>query len=115
MNCDDVKELLSEYVDETLDAKPKALVEKHLSTCKGCQQEVVSLRALISDLGSMESIAPPKDFLDQFHKRMEQCSWFSRVFRNLLSSLQVAIGTSILLHRIFDLFLKILHIDAFLC
>jgi len=89
MNCRKIREHLSEYIDESLEEKTKAFVEEHLSACKDCRQEVASLRTLINDLGSMEPVAPPKDFLDQFHKRMEQRSWFLRALRNLLSSLQV--------------------------
>ncbi len=89
MNCGEIKGLLSEYVDETLDTKTKELVEKHLSTCQDCQQEVASLRMLINDLGSMESVTPPKDFLDQLHKRMRQCFWLSKTLRALFLPVQV--------------------------
>jgi hypothetical protein len=83
MNCGKVKEHLSEYIDESLEAATKALVEEHLSACKDCQQEVASLRMLINDLGSMETVVPPKDFLDQLHKRMERRSWFSKILYTL--------------------------------
>ncbi len=78
MNCVKVREYLSEYIDESLEATTKALVEEHLSTCEDCQKEVASLRMLIDDLGSMETVSPPKDFLDQLHKRIERRSWFSK-------------------------------------
>ena len=109
MNCGEIKGLLSEYVDKTLDTKTKELVEKHLSTCQDCQQEVASLRMLISDLGSMESVAPPKDFLVQLHERMRQRFWLSRALRVLVLPLQVKIpmklaGAAVMAVLVFAIF-----------
>jgi hypothetical protein len=91
MNCSKIKELLSEYVDEVLDVKTKALVDEHLSTCKDCQQELASLKALVNELGSLESVAPPSDFLHQIHERMEQRSWFPKILRTLFAPMRVKI------------------------
>ncbi len=109
MNCGEIKGLLSEYVDETLDAKTKELVEKHLSTCQDCQQEVVSLRMLINDLGSMESIAPPKDFLDQLHERMGHRFWLSKALRALFLPVPVKLpmklaGAAVMAVLVFAIF-----------
>ena len=91
MNCSEIKELLSEYVDEVLDVKTKALVDEHLSTCRDCQQELASLKTLINELGSLESVAPPKEFLHQVHEGMEQRSWFSEILRTLFVPMRVKI------------------------
>ncbi len=91
MNCGEVKELLSEYVDDVLDPKTKAIVDEHLSACEDCQQELVSLKALVSDLGSLESVEPPKDFLDRLHERIEKRSWFSEILRTLFVPMRVKI------------------------
>jgi len=89
MNCGKVREHLSEYMDESLEATTKASVEEHLSACKDCQKEVASLRMLINDLDSMETVAPPKDFLEQLHKRMERRSRFSRILDTLSVPMRV--------------------------
>ena len=89
MDCSHVREHLSDYIDESLETKTKALVEGHLSACKDCREEVASLRMLIDDLGSMEAVAPPKDFLNQFHKRMERRSRFSKILDTLSIPMQV--------------------------
>jgi hypothetical protein len=91
MNCDEIRELLSEYVDGELDVKTKALVDEHLSACKGCEGKLASLKALVNELGSLESVAPPRDFLDQIHERMEQRSWFSKIIRALFVPMRVKI------------------------
>ncbi len=91
MDCGEIKERLSAYVDDVLDAESKAVVEEHLSTCKDCQQELVSLKALVSELGSLESVEPPRDFLDQLHERIEARSWFPKILRTLFVPMRVKI------------------------
>lgn len=91
MDCDEIKERLSAYVDDLLDAESKAVVEEHLSSCKGCQQELVSLKALVRELGSLESVEPPKDFLDQLNERIEARPWFPKILRTLFKPMRVKI------------------------
>jgi hypothetical protein len=91
MDCGEIKERLSEYLDDVLDAERKAVVEEHLSICKDCHQEMVSLKALVRELGSMESVGPPKDFLDQLHERIEGRSWFPKILRTLFVPVRVKI------------------------
>jgi hypothetical protein len=83
MNCTQIRELLSEYMDGMLDKEPKDLVKKHLETCKDCREELASLRAISEELGSLEAVEAPTDFLKKVHKRIEQRSRISRVIRSL--------------------------------
>ena len=91
MECVRVKELLSEYIDDTLDHETRKTVEKHLSTCKGCAEELASLRSLVEELGSLEKVKPPADFLEQLHERLEAPSGFTRIVRKLFVPFHVKI------------------------
>jgi hypothetical protein len=91
MDCEEIREHLSAYVDDLLDAENSALVEEHLSSCKACQQELASLKALVGELGSLESVEPPKDFLDQLNERIEERSWFPKILRTLFKPMRVKI------------------------
>lgn len=51
--CEKIKPLLSEYVDETLDAWRSAEIAKHLPTCASCRQLVEDFRANVNLLGSL--------------------------------------------------------------
>jgi predicted anti-sigma-YlaC factor YlaD len=51
MECAKIKDLLSEYIDGTLDAQPKALIDEHLLACPKCNEELASLKTLIRELG----------------------------------------------------------------
>jgi hypothetical protein len=91
MDCDEIKDLLSAYVDDLLKGESRALVEEHLSSCKACEQEWVSLKALVRELGSLESVEPPKDFLDQLNERIEGRSWFPKILATLFKPMRVKI------------------------
>ena len=91
MECVRVKELLSEYIDETLDQETRKAVEKHLSTCDGCAEELASLRSLVKELNSLEKVKPPVDFLEQLHERLDAPSGFTRIVRKLFVPFHVKI------------------------
>jgi len=90
-DCSEIKSLLSEYLDDALDDKAKALVDEHLHTCAACREELDSLKALVKDIGSLESVKAPADFLAQLHKRMEPRSRLSGMREWLFYPLRVKI------------------------
>ncbi len=57
MECLKIRELLSDYMDGILDEEVKVKVEEHLLTCKGCKEELASLKALIEELNSLDSVS----------------------------------------------------------
>jgi hypothetical protein len=83
MECSQIRELLSEYMDGMLDKETADLVEKHLETCKDCREELASLRAISEELSSLEAVEAPADFLNKVHERIEQRSLVSRVIRSI--------------------------------
>jgi hypothetical protein len=83
MDCSDIKVLLSEYIDGTLDRETKDRVEQHVASCADCREELASLKALVHELGSLEPVQPPEDFLAQVHKRLDKPSRFSKLFGTL--------------------------------
>jgi hypothetical protein len=83
MECAKIKDLLSEYIDGTLDAQPKALIDEHLLACPKCNEELASLKTLIRELGSMESFKAPDDFLEKLHERLEPRGSFRKIMHIL--------------------------------
>ena len=83
MECAKIKDLLSEYIDGTLDAQTKALIDEHLLACPKCNEELASLKTLIRELGSVESIKAPDDFLEKLHERLEPRVSFRKIMRML--------------------------------
>jgi len=91
MECARMREFLSEYIDGTLDAHTKALVEEHLQACGECEQELASLKAVVKELGSLEQVEAPKDFLDKVHERIERRSLFLGILRKLFVPARIKI------------------------
>lgn len=90
-DCSEIRNLLSEYLDDALDAKAKALADEHLRTCPACREELDSLKTLVKGIGSLESVKAPADFLDRLHKRMERPSKISAIWEWLFYPLRVKI------------------------
>jgi anti-sigma factor RsiW len=111
MECAETKELLSEYIDGILDRETRGLVEEHLRTCKDCREELASLRAVVKELGSLEPVGAPADFLDRVHERIERPSRSSRILRALFVptrikipfQLATAAATAVLVFSLFNL------------
>lgn len=91
MDCAEIDELLSEYIDGTLDLKTVQMVEKHLSVCVDCKETLASLRAMVEELNALEPMKPPADFLEKIHQRMEPRSDFSRLFKKLFVPFKIKI------------------------
>ena len=91
MECAKIKEFLSEYINGTLDAQNKALVEAHLLACKGCQEDLASLKAVVEELGSLESIEAPEDFLEKIHERIEPRFKLGKIMQKLFFPLRIKI------------------------
>ena len=79
MRCARVKGLLSDYIDGLLDAERATLVENHLAKCGKCRKELESLRTLIHELRSLESVMAPDDFLASIHSRLEKETFWERI------------------------------------
>lgn len=91
MECARVKELLSEYLDNALDAQTKALVEGHLSTCKVCSEELASLKAYIEQFGTLKAVKAPEDFLEKVHARLKRRFEFERIMRKVFVPVRIKV------------------------
>ena len=55
-------ELLSEFMDQRLTSAREQRVSRHVESCASCRQELDSLRATISALGSLSEFTLPRSF-----------------------------------------------------
>ena len=79
MNCSRIKELLSEYMDGQLDKEQEALVKDHLLLCGDCRDEFESMKAVVREMGSLDTVKAPDDFLESLHGRIKRDSWFQKI------------------------------------
>ena len=50
MECSNTQELLSEYVEGSLDNKQRVVVAEHIATCPGCAREIRALETMLDFL-----------------------------------------------------------------
>lgn len=72
MNCEEVQELLSPYVDNMLGTGESNLVSQHLKTCSECLHEYQRLNALISMLKTLGDEDLPEGFNERLVSRLRQ-------------------------------------------
>lgn len=70
MECVKIRRYFSEYLDGALDEPTVNRVEDHVFTCRECRKELESLQSLVQELGDLEQVEAPKEFLEQVHARM---------------------------------------------
>jgi anti-sigma factor RsiW len=60
LSCQDVVELVTDYLEESLSSEDASLFEQHLNFCEGCVWYVGQLRTTIDALGGLreEDISP---------------------------------------------------------
>jgi anti-sigma factor RsiW len=65
ITCQEVTELVTEYIEGTLDAHDTALFEQHLNFCDGCDWYVDQMRTTIATVGRIEPAEVPDDMRDR--------------------------------------------------
>lgn len=58
MDCEEVKELVINYIDGSLDIQVARKVDEHLSSCEQCRRELVSARSIWQELDCLEREKP---------------------------------------------------------
>ena len=61
MSCQEVVELVTEYLDAALDADEAALFEQHVNFCDGCDWYLDQMRSTVATVGRIsEDEVPPE-------------------------------------------------------
>ncbi len=94
MNCNDIKNLLADYLGDELESAERTQFESHLSTCASCRAEVAGLRQLQSELQDAPDISI--ELADQRSRCLEirrRPAWPMRaVFAGLRYAAMLAFG-----------------------
>jgi anti-sigma factor RsiW len=54
VNCDELVELVTAYLDGALDPRTEARLEEHLTECDGCSRYVEQIRVTVRGLHDLE-------------------------------------------------------------
>lgn len=72
MKCADVRDLLSAYVDDALDAEQRARLTDHLRDCPACAAELQELKQTIALVQELDEIEPPAEFRTELRQRLRR-------------------------------------------
>lgn len=84
MNHNDIRHMLSEYLDDAVSPADQAAIEEHLKSCELCTTALKELRQAVSHIRSVEEIDPPawmtQKIMAKVRIEAEKRSWFQRLF-----------------------------------
>src|SRR4030043_1736421 len=60
MDCSDIQEKLSAYIEGVISSEEKALIEEHLKSCRKCGESLADLRKTMEYVKNLEEIEPPE-------------------------------------------------------
>ena len=59
MECNDVQEKLSAYVEGIISHDEKMLIDEHLTLCQKCCESLADLKKTVEYINNLEDIEPP--------------------------------------------------------
>ena len=89
MNCKEVKNKLSEYLDNMLSESQTVLIKEHLDTCSQCKMEYDELKRIIGHMQDMESLDTPKFFIKNVHARLDKSSFKQKLIGRIFLPLKI--------------------------
>jgi hypothetical protein len=59
MECRNIQEKLSAYIDDILSSQEKTVVDEHLKTCRECTAALADMKKVIEHIKGLETVEPP--------------------------------------------------------
>lgn len=70
MNCNEIRDNLSLYIDDELNEEDKRLLEEHLKSCPECSKELEEYKKIIQMLNELPDEEPPVGFCKRLHAKL---------------------------------------------
>lgn len=70
MNCNEIKDMLSLYIDGELDENEKKAIEEHLRICESCRNELEQYQKIINMLQNLIEEEPPIGYCKRLHEKL---------------------------------------------
>lgn len=70
MRCEQIRDLLSSFMDEMCSEKENIAIKAHLKDCVECRKELEEIQGLCLLLRKTGEIEAPESFMPDFHKRL---------------------------------------------
>ena len=70
MNCNEIRDNLSLYIDDELNEEEKVLLEEHLKNCPECSKELEEYKRIIQMLNELPDEEPPVGYCKRLHAKL---------------------------------------------
>ena len=70
MKCENIKELMSMYIDNEINEVDKAKFEKHIAQCPQCKEEYEILKDLVLECSEIDEVELPQGFVEELHNKL---------------------------------------------
>lgn len=74
MNCNEVRDNLSLYIDDELNDEEKRMMDEHLKSCPDCDKELMEYRNVIQLLNELPDEEPPLGYCKRLHEKLLNAS-----------------------------------------
>jgi anti-sigma factor RsiW len=91
MKCEEVREKLSEYLEEALDPEAAVLVREHLAGCASCREELRALDETRRAVTDLPSLHPPAGFTQRVMARVREEADRPNLFHRLFLPIHIKI------------------------
>jgi hypothetical protein len=91
MKCSEIKLLLSEHIDNTLNEHDRSKVDNHVKDCEKCKSEYISLKNMLDELGELPKAKAPDDFLESLHARIESGIDMNAIIKKLFVPFKIKV------------------------
>jgi negative regulator of sigma E activity len=97
MDCREIKNQLSEYIDGALGAEAAERVARHLEACPDCMETYEGMSRVVGYMREMEPVREPADFLENVKTRLEEKPSPWAVVRRLFSppAVRLPVGAAV--------------------
>jgi len=84
MECEQVKQLLTEFLEGELPAGTVGEVRRHLMDCASCRKKLLRKQQIFSRLKLSSPISSSEDWLDRVEKKIPPAGWWPEMIKGLL-------------------------------
>ena len=90
MECNDIQEKLSAYIEGTISSEEKALIDEHLKACQKCNESLADLKKTLEYVQNLEEIEPPPWLTQKVMARVRSETELKRgIFQRLFFPLHI--------------------------
>ena len=96
MKCDEIREKLTEFLDNESSEIEHQIIQSHLDDCAGCANELDSLRESLTDFRRLKSIEPSRNWDFELNKKLTKAQRPPEIDIEILRSAVIGLSQRVL-------------------